>query len=506
MKNKLYFLIVLFALCSCQKKESPNERPNILYIFTDDQSARTVSCYDGSYPWVETPNIDRLAEKGVKFKYAYTGAKCVPSRGNALTGMLQHNYTKETVYWPVEFRKQGYYTGMIGKWHWNVPRHNETWDWSAVWEHHLPGNMRNYYWDQSLRMHNDTLMPIEYSTDAYTDLTVDFLKERAKIKNQPWYFWLCYGAVHGPYTPADRHIGSFNDAPEMEYPKDIFGPRPDKPEHVVNLETNKRHPETGKPMAKKNQSLDDLVKQYNEAVRAIDDGVGRIMKTLEETGQLENTVVIFTSDQGYAWGHHGYNLKIAPYDANLLAPLIFVQPGKIPEGKENTYPVNGVDIISTIHEMAQVNPSTKLDGRDISELIYQPEKESPEFEKMIQIYTGSSYGNETIKEGLEKAHETGNWKKFNVHPKTNTKAWMMLRDGKYKYVRYIYKDYIEELYDLEKDPEELVNLAVKTEFRKKLSEMRAELLVEFDKSGAQFLDLLPEPLEKNLTTKPQSEK
>ena len=75
-----------------------------------------------------------------------TRAKCVQSRGNALTGQLQFNFTKETPYWPVEFRKQGYFTGMIGKWHWNVPRHKETWDWSAVWEHHLRGNSHNYYW------------------------------------------------------------------------------------------------------------------------------------------------------------------------------------------------------------------------------------------------------------------------------------------------------------------------------------------------------------------------
>ena len=332
MKNYIILLILCgIALFRCSEK-TEFRRPNILYIFTDDQSDRTVSSYANSYPWVKTPNIDRLAGQGVKFKYCYTGAKCVPSRGNALTGMLQHNYTKETVYWPDEFRRQGYVTGMIGKWHWNVPRHGTTWDWSAIWEHHLPGNMTNYYWDQSLRMHGDTLLPLEkYSTDAYTDLTIDFIKERSQNKDQPWYFWLCYGAVHGPYTPADRHIGSYATAPEMEYPKDIFGPRPDKPDHVVYLETNKKDSVTGKPMYRK-RTLDSFVKQYNEAVTAIDEGVGRIMKVLQETGQSEQTIVIFTSDQGYAWGHHGYNLKVAPYDANLLAPLIFVQPGKIPAG------------------------------------------------------------------------------------------------------------------------------------------------------------------------------
>jgi len=482
-------------LSGCSQKDSET-RPNILYIFTDDQSDRTVSSYPNSYPWVNTPNIDKLAEQGVRFKYCYTGAKCVPSRGNALTGRLQHNYTKATEYWPDEFRRQGYYTGMIGKWHWNVPRHDSTWDWSAVWEHHLPGNMTNYYWNQSLRMHGDSLLKLDqYSTDAYTDLTIEFLEERSKEKDQPWYFWLCYGAVHGPYTPADRHIGSYDDTPEIEYPKDIFGPRPDKPEHVVHLETNKKDAATGKPMYRK-RTLDSFVKQYNEAVTAIDEGVGRIMQILNETGQSENTVVIFTSDQGYAWGHHGYNLKVAPYDANLLAPLIFVQPGMIPQGRTATMPVNGVDLISTIHSLANIEPAHALDGRDISEIIYDPESGNWKDSVMVQIYTGRNYGNQLIKDELEKAQQSGDWTAFNVHPKTNTKAWMMMRIGQYKYVRYIYKDYIEELYDLKNDPEELVNLAVKEESRDLLYKLRGQLLEEFTKKGAIFLDLLPEPKEK----------
>lgn len=500
--SKVIFYVGCFtAVClynvSVFANSSSNERPNILYIFTDDQSIRTLGCYPGAQPWVSTPNIDKLAEKGVRFKTCYTGAKCVPSRGNALTGMLQHNYDKSTTYWPAEFRKQGYYTGMIGKWHWNIPRHDETWDWSAVWEHHLPGNGKNYYWDQSLRMHGDTLLKLEkYSTDAYTDMTIDFIKERAEDKDQPWYFWLCYGGVHGPYTPADRHIGSYEETPEIEYPKDIFGPRPDKPEHGINLETNPKDPLTGKPM-KSGRTLDSYVKQYNEAVRSIDDGVGKIMAALEETGQFENTVVVFTSDQGYAWGHHGYNLKIAPYDANLLAPLIFVKPNEFPENQICDIPVNGTDIIATFFSMCDVTPANNLDGRDLTELIVNPETESWNKEPMIQIYSGSNYGNDIIKIELEKAHKTGDWSEFIVH-KTKIKAWMMLQTGKYKYVRYIYKDYIEELYDLENDPEELTNLAVKVEQKPLLRKFRKQLLKEFKKKNCQFLDLLPEPIEKNM--------
>ncbi len=490
-----YLLVFLFGFTL---QVISQKTPNVLYIFTDDQSARTLSCYSEMGSGFHTPNIDRLAAKGVKFRYAYTGAKCVPSRGSAITGRLQHNYTKESAYWPVTFRKQGYYTGMIGKWHWDKPRHEETWDWSAVWEHHLPENKTNYYWDQSLRINNDSLMDLkEYSTDAYTNLAVNFIKKGAQNKDKPWFLWLCYGGVHGPYTPADRHIGSYAAQPEIRYPKDVFGPRPDKPEHVMFLEMNKRDKVTGKPMWKK-RTLDSWVKQYNEAVRAIDEGVGRLVEALEETGQYENTVIIFTSDNGYAWGHHGYNLKIAPYDANLLTPLIFTYGNKVASGKECPFPVNGVDIIATIHSLCNIRPDAALDGRDLAPLLSDPGKTEWRDQKMVQIYTGNNYGNEQIRYELERAAQSGDWSKFNVHNSTGTKAWMMLRDGKYKYVRHIYKNYCEELYNLDEDPEELVNLAVRDENRKLLRTMRQQLLIEFEKKGATFLKLLPAPLEKTV--------
>lgn len=467
------------------------ERPNILYIFTDDQTIRTLSAYSQSHNWIKTPNIDKLASQGVRFQNSYTGAKCVPSRGNALTGMLQHNYTRETEYWPVEFRKQGYYTGMIGKWHWNRPRHEKTWDWSAVWEHYLPENHTNYYWDQSLRMNGDTLLKLEkYSTDAYTDLTIDFIEKRAKETDQPWYFWLCYGGVHGPYTPADRHKQDYEEAPAIDIPVDVFGPRPNKPEYMHNMSMFKKD-KNGLPTIK-NRSLDSWVKQYNQAVKAIDEGVGRIMSALEKTGQRENTIVIFTSDNGYAWGQHGFKLKIAPYDANLLTPLIVSQPNRFPENEVCEYPVNGVDIIKTIHSLTGVSPQNRLDGRDFSDLLVNPHQEKWSAEPMIQIYTGSRYGVEEITKELKLARKTGKWKKFIVH-KTGIRAWMMMRKDKYKYVRYIYKDYIEELYDLENDPEELNNLAVKEEYHQLLGEYRMETVSLFKAKGATFVELLPEP-------------
>ncbi|MBA4147980.1 MAG: sulfatase-like hydrolase/transferase [Verrucomicrobia bacterium] len=486
-------LCSVLSVFTLSASESAQRKPNILYIFTDDQSVRSVSSYPQAHPWVKTPNIDRLAKDGVRFASSYTGAKCTPSRGSALTGQLQFNYSKETPYWTSALREHGYYTGMVGKWHWNVPRHGDAWDWSVVWEHHLGDAVAGgYYTNQFVSVNGAKRIPLGgYSTDRYTDYTVQFLKERAKEKDRPWYFWVCYGAVHGPYIPADRHLKDYEDAPPTKIPVDVFGPRPDKPEHMVDL-TRWGKDKKNQPIWK-SRSHDSWVKQYNQAVKAIDEGVGRIMESLKETGQLDNTIVVFTSDQGFAWGQHGLRDKIAPYDASLLAPLIVSNPQRFPRGAVSQHPVNGADIIATFHTLTGLKPGIPLDGRDFSTLLKEPQRRDWNAEPMLQTYTGNFYGNAAITAALQQAKKTGNWEKLIVYEATGIRAWMLLREGKYKYIRYMYPDYIEELYDLETDPNELQNLAVRKEHHSLLAELRLKTVKGFAARGGSFVDLLPEP-------------
>lgn len=473
-------------------------RPNVLYLFTDDHSVRTLSCYadtPDAYRWAKTPNLDRLAGAGVRFTTVYTGAKCVPSRGTALTGRLQSGYTRETPYWTTRLRERGYFTGMIGKWHWNVPRHGTAWDWSVVWPHH-EGSTRedggsDYYMGQHVSINGGARVPLGgYSTDRYTDYTVQFLQERAAEKDRPWFLWVCFAGVHGPYTPADRHLQDYLDADEIPTPVDIFGPRPDKPENAVHFSRWTRGAD-GTPM-RQGRSLDSWVKQYNQAVRSLDEGVGRIMQALRDTGQIENTIVIFTADQGFAWGQHGFRDKVAPYDANLLGPLIVSNPRRFPSGTICAQPVSGMDIIETIHRFTGL-PETTTDGRDFSALLTNPQDSNWSVEPMIQMYSGNLYGNDAIAAALRHARESGDWSKLIAERATGTRAWLMLRAGHHKYVRYLYENYIEELYDLEADPLELTNLAVRREHHALLARLRGKLLEAFAARGATFLDLLPAP-------------
>ena len=331
-------------------RHSPNtrdERPNILFIYTDDQSYRSVSCYPGADDWARTPAIDRLADQGIRFDSAYIGTWCMASRATLLTG--HHQFAVESMrmvgkypggtydpeqcpFWPAEFRRQGYFTAQIGKWHTGTDTgFGRDWDFQLVWNRpKYTDTAGHYYYDQPITFHGGETKNIErYSTDQYTDWAVDFIGGEGRDPDKPWYLWLCYGAVHGPYTPAERHLDDYPGV-RVAAPADIYPPRPGKPDWAQLIEFWEPG-DNGEPV-RRNRTLTSRVRQYNQAVRAIDEGVGRLIESLEQSGQRENTLVVLTSDQGFAWGQHGFAHKVAAYDSNIRAPLIVSMPGRIPQG------------------------------------------------------------------------------------------------------------------------------------------------------------------------------
>ena len=497
-RHLLYLTIITaFGFCSPCRAESAAmpeaARPNILYIFTDDQSLRSVSAYEEAHDWVKTPHIDALAESGMRFTTCYTGTWCQPSRASALSGLLQHavktlkitkypmaSYDPEQLrFFPSVFRKNGYETACIGKWHLGEDvGHGRDWDYSVIWDR--GGGRRNagaYYNGTLVRTNGGEHKPLGgYSTDRYTELAVDYIKAKQDAA-KPWYLWLCYGGVHSPYTPAERHETSYTKAPSARVPVDIFGPRPTKPDHLKHM-TRWKKDANGKP-----RGFDGAVKKYHKAAKSLDDGVGALVRALKESGQLDNTVVIFTSDQGFAWGQHGSREKWLPYDANIRAPLIFSAPELIEPGTVCREPVNGVDIVSTIHSLAGIEPEWRMHGRDLSALLTQPEATLDE--PMLMINTTYEYG-----ENIIKHLKAENYKAFE---RRGLYAWMMMRDGKYKYIRHFKDNVIEELYNMETDPDELSNLAVSPEHQGLLTKLRTKTVEEFRKKDGEFVDHLPEP-------------
>ena len=483
-------------------------RPNILMIYADDQSYKTISCYNASPEWVHTPNLDQLARNGIRFERAYLGAWCMPSRASILTSRLQHGiesmkmegtYPRSTYnpmlspFVPAEFRKQGYHTAQIGKWHTGVDTGwGRDWDYQIVWNRPgHPENAGNYFENQILTFNGEDRLTGGYSTDNYTDWAVDYIQGNHRDANKPWYLWLCYGAIHGPTTPAERHLKKLSQK-VAPVPEDILGPWPTKPAYLTSTSAwmnaaNGRPAMKPKNVPASNFNVNDAgkpfdvwIQQMNECNMAVDEGVGRLIQALEETGQLENTLVIYTADQGYGLGEHGFNQKIAPYDATIASPLIVSQPGRIAIDKVCRHAVNAPDLVDWMCARAKVEIPWETHGRDIAPLIENPETRDWNL-PMLMTHTARSYGSDT--------HQVPTDERLTI---VGDVPWYaMLRDGKYKYIRTFVEGEMEELYDLEADPEELTNLAVLPDRSEQVSQLREKANAELRRTDARMVDHLP---------------
>jgi arylsulfatase A-like enzyme len=506
---RLLLLVALAAISSVSLKAA--DRPNILFIYTDDHSHRTIGCYDESYPFANTPNIDELARRGVRFKYAYIGTWCMPSRATLLTGHYQHGvqsmrmdgqYPGSTYdpdqcpFWPSVFRKHGYQTAHIGKWHTGRETgFGRDWDYQIVWNRPgHPDNAGNYYRDQLIETNGgDAKMVDGYSTDNYTDWAIEYLNGKNRDSDKPWYLWLCYGAVHGPFTPADRHLESYPDV-TVPVPEDIYPPRPGKPAYMQEVAQWTKG-DDGKPHFKRRKratggheksqglhgsTLDDWVRQYHQGVLALDESVGKLVQTLKDTGQYDNTLIVFTSDQGIAFGQHGYRIKVAPYDANIRSPLIVSMPSQVPTGQVCDIPIGGPDLAPTFFDFAGIELPWEMHGKSLRPWLADPTKK--ETRSLLMSFTGQNYGSDTDAIPSDPA----------ILQKIGNVPWYAtLHDGRYKYIRTFVEGEVEELYDLDSDREELTNLAEDPDYRERVLAMREGTIAELRRTGAKYADQLP---------------
>jgi arylsulfatase A-like enzyme len=499
--SKYFVAIVVLCVCIGPADAGHSEkRPNILFLFADDQSYKTVGCYPESFAWVKTPNINQLASQGVRFHAGYFGSWCMPSRASFLTGRHPHGIESmrmegkypasaydpvKSPFWPAVFRKQGYTTAQIGKWHTGVDSGwGRDWDHQIVWNRPLhPENAGAYYERQLLAINGKEEWVDGYPADNYTKWAVEFIEGKNRSREKPWFLWLCYGSIHGPSKPAPRHKGMYAGA-EVPVPKDIFPPRTGKPDYLNLTQAwlrgdngvavaGKSGEAFGDESGNKRQTHASFVRQMNECVPAIDEGVGRILKSLRETGQLDNTLVIYTADQGFGMGEHGFRTKLGPYDATYRSPLIISMPGITPAGKVCNQPVNAPDLVTTFASLANIELPWQTHGRDITPLLKNPE--AAPLLPCFYEHTGYSFGSDVAKvlnEDPKKAvHSQVPW-------------YLVVVDGNWKYIHYLVPAVGDELYDLKSDPDELVNRITDSSSTNVLKKLRQTMKAELARTKA----------------------
>ncbi len=398
------------------------ERPNIVFIFSDDHTAQAISAY--GYDLIETPNIDRLAQEGMLFENAFcTNSICAPSRAVVLTGKHSHlngvldngdtfDGSQET--FPKRLQRAGYKTAIIGKWH--LKSDPTGFDYWRV----MPG--QGHYYNPDLRTPDGTVRIEGYNTDVVTDLSVEWMKENAK-PGQPFLLMCQYKATHRKWLPGPREILMFDDMmfPEpvtlfdewednasparnqdmtirdtmpLESDLKIIPPvtRPEvlgrymRPAHANRFERMSdwhqvlwdqayipRNEAFWEAKPKGNELVrwkyQRYIKDYMRCAAGIDRNVGRILEYLDEAGLADNTIVVYSSDQGFYLGENGWFDKRWMYDISMRMPLLVRWPGVIQPGSRDTHLVQNLDFADTLLEAAGAGSMPGSQGRSLMPLL-----------------------------------------------------------------------------------------------------------------------------------------
>ena len=360
----------------------PADRPNILFIMSDDHASHAMSCYGSRIN--ETPNLDRIANEGMRFDNCFcTNSICTPSRAAILTGTYNHINGVTTLSTPMDnrlptfvkdLRASGYQTGIFGKWHLGQGAAHEPSgfdDWAV-----LPG--------QGL-YHNPTfIFPTEdgserrsvhgYVTDIITDMSLDFL--RGRDADKPFMLMCHHKAPHRHWEPDEKHAHMYlnEDIPEPETLYDDYSNRAAAAEaaemrlgtHNQPLDLKTEIPRELPEMELRKWAYQRYIKDYLRVVASIDDNVGRLLDYLDDEGIAEDTVVIYTSDQGFFLGDHGWYDKRFMYEESLRMPYIMRYPRGIEAGGVNDDMVLNVDFAPTCLELAGLPAQDAMQGRSFA--------------------------------------------------------------------------------------------------------------------------------------------
>lgn len=530
-------LLLLSSSAWAQSTQAPTtKRPNIVFIMSDDHAYQAISAYSNRL--IETPNIDRIAKMGMLFTNAtVTNSICAPSRATILTGKHSHlngkidndfPFDTTNVTFPQLFQEAGYQTAMFGKLHFgNAPK---GFDQYKI----LPG--QGSYYNPDFITKNEGIIRVEgYVTDIITDMTLDWLKEE-RNPSDPFLLFYLHKAPHREWLPAERHLEEFTQRTFPE-PATLFDDYSGRGRAAKEAEMNllkhmnwsgdsKIYPAvmrelgipgtsnwdtlafsrevgrlTPKQLANWTRSYDQVnaalkesypsmddkekmqwryqryMQDYLGTIRAVDENVGRVLDYLEANKLMDNTLIVYTSDQGFYLGEHGWYDKRFVYDESFKTPLLVAWPGKIAPKSTSSTMVQNLDYAQTFLEAAGIPAPADMQG-----------------ESLLPLLTGNS----------ESWTRDAVYYHYYEYPAVHmVKRHYAIVTEQYKLVHYYYDVDEWELIDRIKDPQELRNVyddpsyaPVVAELHRKLEALRKQYGDSAEISQG-YLDAYLDRLEKN---------
>lgn len=489
---------VVLTASSCSENRQESTPLNILFIITDDHTAQMMSCYDNRF--VETPSLDRIAADGVLFANSFVANSISgPSRACMLTGKHSHanGFTDNTTSrfdgsqqtYPKLLQRSGYQTAMIGKWHLHTtPTGFDHW---AV----VP-DQGDYYNPEFYTSHRDTIVVDGYLTNIVTDMTIDWI-ENMRDKSKPFCAIMSHKAVHRNWMPAIEYLDLYEDkmfdlpstfydsyqgrraaaSQEMSIERDMdllydlklydkndtespLKEFYEKGYNRMNVEQRSAWDKFYNSIAQEFEAQNLVgrelaewkyqryMRDYAKTLRSLDDSVGETLDYLEKSGLLDNTLVIYTSDQGFYMGEHGWFDKRFMYEQSLRTPLVMRLPKGFSRRGVVEELVQNIDYAPTILDIAQCEIPADMQGRSLLPLL----------------------------KGEPTVWRKGIYYHFYEYPAEHmVKRHYGIRTDRYKLIRFYYDIETWELYDLESDPEELNNIYSNVENQEIIKELKMEL-------------------------------
>lgn len=479
-------LSVLAVACFAHNTVVKAEQPNIVWIFSDDHSYQTIGAYGGRLQSLNpTPNLDKLANEGMRFDKCYVeNSISAPSRAALLTGKMshmngkltnteRHPFNHDQQQFQKILQKSGYQTAMIGKIH--LDGKMQGFDYWEV----LPGQGK-YYNPDFITEEGQTNYKGQYVTDVITDRALNWLNN-GRNKEKPFMLMIHHKAPHRNWDPAERFMNKYEDV-EIPEPDNLFedyatrGTAAHKqqldiatsmdldrdlkaegksyendPRYKARFEWFAKNKPEGKELTK--WKYQTYMKDYLRCIWSVDESIGIIMETLKKQGLDKNTIIMYSSDQGFYMGEHGWFDKRFMYEESFRTPLIVRWPGKVKAGSVNTDLVQNIDFAETFLEIAGAQIPADMQGKSLVPLLTG--KKPKDWRKALYYHYYEYPGAHSVR-----AHEG-------------------IATKEYKLIRFYGVDVPNgeewEFYNLVKDPAEMNNIYNNSKFAKQITKMKIAL-------------------------------